>query len=47
MALVWRGGEADDARLRSWFGLEVSPFATGERLPLTHYDNFHGEAGVF
>ncbi len=41
-ALVWRGDDAQLARLRSWFKQSGFSLAPGQPVPLSAYENFHG-----
>ncbi len=43
--LVWKGSEAARDHLAGWLGCPV-PWEAGERISLSHYDNFHGTVDV-
>ena len=40
--LSWNGSSADADRLKKWLDREDLDFASGQEIPLTWYDNFHG-----
>lgn len=45
--LIWMGSESQLAVLRTWLGREDIHWASGHRLALTAFDNFHGIQKVF
>jgi predicted metalloprotease with PDZ domain len=42
--LTWRGTESQRRALETWLG--TFDLSDGSKIPLTHYDNFHGTEGV-